>query len=252
MAKFVKQGNFGYKEVQGGERSSEYENVILTRQEYETTRQLLRNSRQTELKMDEWRQKYWNLKDTFEICKKKLENLEQRETIQEGMVAIPESALNGYKKAVRIVRDRARQQVDKAKADKYGYTLLRADKRKYKASKRSAWLITRSTPYSIKMSLDEAYAMIGCDLVEYYGFRELPVLKKNGYSSRLEERDLLDYYKRFYELKEDISRMHNEEILWALAWLNETNGKVAFEISHIAQNVATGCYEVSYWATSPM
>ena len=65
-------------------------------------------------------------------------------------VMIDIQTFHGMKKAVRIVRDRAMQQIDKAKADVHGYTLVRAVKKK------EVWSITKSTPYSIKIPFEEA------------------------------------------------------------------------------------------------
>ena len=84
-------------------------------------------------------------------------------------VMIPLAEYYGYEKAVRIVKDRAIQQVDKATADKYGYTLMRADKKRYNYEQdEKAWLITRNTPYSIKIGLEEAEYFI---IIYSYKFR---------------------------------------------------------------------------------
>lgn len=169
-----------------------------------------------------------------------LYDVESRE--QANYVCMPISDYNGYQKALRIVRDRARQQVDKAKADRYGYTLLRADFRPYTYKSPKAWLITKSTPYSIKMDLGEVQYIIGCDLRDYYGYRELP--------AHLGVLDMLDYCKRFYMDGESRIDIQNEEMLEKLAFLDECGGKLAFELSRISSNFATGTYEISYWATA--
>lgn len=260
MAKFVKQTFTGYKEVQGGYSDPECEYAIQSINEYVNDAERIEKaekearSAKHQLKKEkrEWIEKYNTLVEAYNSLKEYAEELEAKESLPEGMMAISEEELNGYKKAVRIVRDRAVQQVDKAKADEHGYTLLRADKRKYERNKGKAWLITRSTPYSIKIGLDEAFSMIERDLKEFYGLRELLVLsaENDGCVRRLSTRDLLSYYEGYFQNNNDTSDIGNKDILKSLEWMRKTNGVIAFEISRIAKNAATGCYEVSYWATA--
>jgi hypothetical protein len=188
----------------------------------------------------------------YKNLKGRLDQLEGMETLPEGMVAVSEEELNGYKKAVRIVRDRAKQQIDKAKADKNGYTLLRAEKRKYGRDKGSAWLITKGTPYSIKMDFAEASALIAQDLREFYGFIDIPAWDWKGRyeQEKLSIKEMLSYNDSYKN--GDRSGMQNEKILFYLDWLDRYRWKIIFEVSRFAQNHATGCYEVSYWALSPI
>lgn len=174
-----------------------------------------------------------------------------------GSVLIPEEEYNGLQKAVRIVRNRAKQQIDKSKADKNGYTLLRADKRQYSYKYESpAWLVTRSTPYSIKMTLDEVTFMLNRDLREFYGFLDLPLIETTDYNYKtvLKQWNIKDFFSIMgcHNPKEDRSKIGSEEVLQKLDFLDSCDWKLAFEISRIAKNAATGCYEVSYWATEPI
>ena len=260
MAKFVKQTFTGYKEVQGGYSDPECEYVIQSINEYgndaeriEKAEKEVRSAKhQFKKEIREWIQKYNTVVDAYNSLKEYAQELEEKESLPEGMVAISEEELNGYKKAVRIVRDRAVQQIDKAKADEHGYMLLRADKRKYERNTGKAWLITKSTPYSIKIGLNEAFSMIERDLKEFYGLKELLVfgIDKYGCVRRLSVKDLLNYYERYFKNGDDTSGIGNEDVVKALEWMDKTNGVMAFEISRIAKNAATGCYEVSYWATA--
>lgn len=165
------------------------------------------------------------------------------------------SDYHGYKKAVRIVRDRAIQQIDKSQADEHGYRLLRADLRQYSREQNNkGWLITRSTPYSVKMGLEDAYAMILFDLREYYGYRDIPKIEAHaGSLSKYVDFDadeILDYYKRFYVDKDTRRNISNQEMLRKLDFMDSCDGKFAFEINRIASNASAGVYEVSYWATA--
>lgn len=262
MPRFVKQTFTGYRDVPGGASDPELEYVIHSKSEYEELWRRIYKAEREEYEArqkaaansQEWKRKYDNLFEAYKSWKQRAEELESKETLPDGMVAITEKELNGYEKAVRIVRDRAKQQIDKAKADEHGYTLLRADKRQYDRKSGKAWLITMSTPYSIKMSLSEASAIVERDLKEFYGLRDLPVLEVTNYGhvKVLPISDVIEYYERFIVNEEETYRIGNEQMLTGIRWLKETNGRVAFELSRLARNAATGCYEVSYWATEPM
>ena len=252
MAKFVKQGSFGYKDAD----LWDCEFAILSKNEYIS---LSRNSdelNKTRNDLSECRRQYQLLKNAYDNLKVRVEQMERMELLPEGMVAVPEEELNGYKKAVRIVRDRAKQQIDKAKADENGYTLLRAEKRKYGHDREKAWLITKSTPYSINMDLSEASAMIAGDLSEFYGFIKIPEWKRSG-EDMLSRMDAILSVKDMLNLNEkykngDRSMMKNEKLLFYIEWLDGYQWKIIFDVTRIAQNHASGCYEVSYWALSPV
>lgn len=162
---------------------------------------------------------------------------------------------NGYLNAIRIVRDRAIQQIDRNRADKHGYTLVKAEKRAYKDEKirydRNAWVITKSTPYSLKIGLQEVSYMIERDLSEFYNYKTLPVVRSNnaGYKEHLSINGLLDYYERYYLKKMDRNSIYDEAERKALSWMDELNGIVVFNITRIGRNYGTGCFEVTYWAT---
>ena len=266
MPRFVKQTFTGYKDVPGGASDPELEYVIHGKSEYEELWRRIHKAEKEEYEArqkastnsQEWKQKYDSVYEAYKSWKQRAEELaeeiENQEAIPEGMVAITEQELNGYKKAVRIVRDRAKQQIDKAKADEHGYTLMRADKRQYDREAGKAWLITMSTPYSIKLSLSEASAIIERDLRDFYGLRDRPIVEEfdYGYRKVLSVSDLLEYYERFIVNGEETHRIGNMEMIRGIRWLMETKGRVAFELSRISRNIATGCYEVSYWATEPM
>ena len=247
MARFVKKVSFGYKDAD----LWDCEFVILTKNEYTS---LTRSSGELETaqkNLNECRRQYKQLKSAYDTLKRRVEQLEGMEILPEGMVAVSEEELNGYKKAVRIVRDRAKQQIDKATADKNGYTMLRAEKRRYGRDKGSAWLMTKSTPYSIKTDFSEASAMITRDLAEFYGLVTIP--KYKGIYDQEEKLSVKEMLRLNDDYKNgDRSGMQNEKILYYLDWLDGYRWRIIFDIARFSQNHATGCYEVSYWALSPV
>ena len=247
MARFVKKGSFGYKDAD----LWDCEFVILTKNEYTS---LTRSSGELETaqkNLNECRRQYKQLKSAYDTLKRRVEQLEGMKILPEGMVSVSEEELNGYKKAVRIVRDRAKQQIDKATADKNGYTMLRAEKRRYGRDKGSAWLMTKSTPYSIKTDFSEASAMITRDLAEFYGLVTIP--KYKGIYDQEEKLSVKEMLRLNDDYKNgDRSGMQNEKILYYLDWLDGYRWRIIFDIARFSQNHATGCYEVSYWALSPV
>lgn len=179
-------------------------------------------------------------------------------------VKISKEEYNGYENSIRIIRDRAKQQVDKAKTDEHGYTLLRADYKTYNYSRKSekAWLVTKSTPHSIKIPLSTAKTLLKRDLEEFYRYVDYPVLEyDNGYGPVTKKLTASEIIKA-HEQSNDEEYMEKYP-----DWLCENSDfgrnikqffdrvggtDVAFEMSKISCNYAQGVYEVSYWATEPI
>jgi len=161
---------------------------------------------------------------------------------------------HGFQKALRIVRERALQQIDKGQADKHGYTLLRAEEGRYSYDYDSpAWLITMRSPYSIKIPLKEVSFLIKKDLTDFYGFVELPMIydRETEKYTRLNIKDYFSFVS-FHAPSDDFSSIIDSHIIQLLNFLNSCDWKFAFKIRRLVRNAATGCYEVSYWATDPM
>lgn len=176
---------------------------------------------------------------------------------------------NGLKKAVRIVNDRALQQIDKSKADEYGFRLLRAGKSYNREAKGMMYLVTKETPYSIKMRLDEAWALIETTLRElYYWLDEFDLndfapspeeYKSSSYIDnqrigRLYDSDIPKIIKQ-WENKDDRSReflLDNSKKGRAIKNLWSKRNDFIVGIAKVSANQAQGVYEVSYWCTKPI
>lgn len=165
-------------------------------------------------------------------------------------VMITKSEFYGYEKALRIVRDRALQEIEKSEADEHGYRFLRADKRSFNYAQKElkAWLITKSTPYSIKMSPDDALAIIENDLHDFYNFRDLPTYEEGLTPMKLSSEELLRLRKMYFEEGYD-PEGQLPETEYFINFIFENNGTVIFDISKLSGNLSSGCYEVTYWAT---
>lgn len=173
---------------------------------------------------------------------------------------IPVKEYNGLINALRIVRDRALQQVDKAKADEHGYTTLRAEYRKYiPGQEYKGWLITKSTPHSINIPLEAAHELILRDLQDFYSFTGIPTLRfcRNGIKEErvLEAGNILKAVSQLTNPScqdQEYFLEHTEYGHAVYLYLSEYQFSISFELSKIACNYSQGVYEVSYWATTPV
>ena len=169
---------------------------------------------------------------------------------------VPIAEYNGLQKALRIVRERGKQQIDREKADDNGYTLIRAERRIYDYESRVKGVyITRSTPYSIKIGLGTASFLIENDLKTFYKYVELPTFERENSFNHKESsfyapKDVLKDYDDYFIRCKGTENIKNEWIIQRINFLRENNeGKIAFEIAKLSKNHAQGVYEVSYWAT---
>ena len=182
-------------------------------------------------------------------------------------VEIDVEEYNGLLVALDMVHRRALQQIDKSLADEHGYTLLRADEKMNKQAKRPQWLITKTTPYSIKISPEQAKSLIEKDLRDYYsyGFPVLTFLcrRRDGEKPALTKKRI----KNIGEIYEHWSVMHSsqretDESLYEWAgyndksyivplrqWLKSNNYTFTYDICKLSCNYAQGKYEVSYWGS---
>ena len=191
-----------------------------------------------------------------EFFKKENEKYKKSTENEADSVMLPISEYHGYINALRIIKDRGIQQIDKSQVDENGYRLLRADKKRYyevENQKIDTYLITRATPYSINIALKEVAFLIKQDLILYYGFI-------NDRTYTYEFNDLVmkeevtdrDILVRIPTIREKVER--NEELILdenALQeWYIKSQDETAFCISKISANYAQGIYEVSYFSTT--
>lgn len=179
-------------------------------------------------------------------------------------IMLPINEYNGLKKAVRIVNDRALQQIDKSKADKYGFRVLRAGKSFYKPGNGMVYLVTKETPYSIKIRLDEAWALIENKLREIHYWVDEFDLKDfipEDYDSdymdvtcALYDSDypkiIKNWENREYRAREYL--LDNSKKGRAVKNLMVKHSGMIISIAKVSANQAQGVYEVSYWCTQPI
>ena len=174
-------------------------------------------------------------------------------------VLVPINEFNGLKKAVRIVNDRALQQIDKSKTDEHGFRLLRADLKRYQhGSDGRLWLITKETPYSSKMAVDEASALIENKLRELYWWVDEVNLQNftddrlDVWRTRLTSEDLGTAREQWHdaERREQYNFLiENSERGRAVYQCFCKHNAMILEVSKLSVNYAQGLYEVTYWAT---
>lgn len=180
-------------------------------------------------------------------------------------VLVAKNEFNGLKKAVRIVNDRALQQIDKSKADENGFRILRAGKSFFREGKGNVYLVTKETPYSIKISLGEAWAIIENTLRENYCWVDefdLEDFIPEDYEDNEYRPGSIRFYDTDYpkmikawENKESREReflCENSKKGRAMKNLMKAHRGMIISIAKVSANQAQGVYEVSYWCTQPI
>lgn len=182
-------------------------------------------------------------------------------------IVLPITEYHGLRKAVRIVSDRAFQQIEKSKADPYGFRVLRAGKAYYREGRGMVYLVTKETPFSIRMRLDEAWALIEARLREiYYWTDELdleafapPEEAESRYDTLASSSLHASDYPKIVEAWDDRKKKARE---WLVenskrgraikAAVERYEGMLIIGIAKVSACQAQGVYEVSYWCTQPL
>lgn len=175
-------------------------------------------------------------------------------------IMIPMNEYNGLKKALRIINDRALQQIDKSKADEDGFRILRAGKSFYHEGRGQVYLVTKETPYSIKMELGDAWAIIEHTLRNKYEW--LDQFNLEDYAPDIDDSSSLRIsdsdYPALIKAWEDPQKrkldylVSNSRKGKALKNLMNEHSAMIISIAKVAANQAQGVYEVSYWCTQPI
>lgn len=176
------------------------------------------------------------------------------------LVLINKKELNGLKNSLRIVRNKSLQQVDKAKADSHGYTLKYCEKRKIDSDyDECSYYITKDTPHSIKIPIEDASELIKRDLIDFYNYIEFPEFVSNSginYRKRLTNREIIlaniqmqskDYAERDFVL-DNSSWGRNVKKFFS----NIANKNFIFDITKFTADYGKGTYQVSYLSTGPI
>ena len=200
----------------------------------------------------------WNsLIDEYQLLQVQLQRQKNAdETAQ--IIRIPIEEYHGYQNCLRILRDRALQQIDKAQADKYGYTLKYADRRMYDRAYPNlrAYFITKVTPISLKVDFETAFFLIRKDLQAFYNYVKLPSFAVTPTAPKvpLTARELLlatqQKEDQFYSY--DFYVDNSDKGRQIKAFLDGDERPIIFEMIKVGSNIGQGVYEVSYWATGPI
>ena len=191
-----------------------------------------------------------------EFFKKENEKYKKSTENEADSVMLPISEYHGYINALRIIKDRGIQQIDKSQVDENGYRLLRADKKRYyevENQKIDTYLITRATPYGINISLKEVALFIKQDLILNYGFVNNRTYAYEFSGRMIDEevtdRDILVRIPTIIEKAERNEELISDENA-LFEWYLENQNRTGFSINRISANYAQGIYEVSYFATA--
>lgn len=198
----------------------------------------------------------WNeLIDEYNLLQGQLERLKNEDSQKEGYITIPTAEFHGLQSALRIIRDRSLQQIDKTTADKHGFSLKYADWRPYDRTypDNKAYLITKTTPYSLKIDLETVSFLVMKDLKAFYNFKDLPFfqLSPTDQAVQLSHKELLQAVAE----KNDPSHAYDWYVVNAekgrqiKAFLDGDDRPITFEVVRVGSNHGQGVYEVTYWAT---
>lgn len=171
------------------------------------------------------------------------------------VVQIRREEYNGFKKMLRIIRDRGLQQIEKA--DSHGYTAKYVDERIYDRSKPDikAYYIIKTTPISLKIDLLTAFTLLKNDLQEFYAFMdEQSFISSDGLEKKIKIIDLLEAFKKKSESNYDRDYyISNSEYGRKLKEIVDNSPEaISFGPIKLSANMGQGVYEVTYWSTLPI
>lgn len=151
---------------------------------------------------------------------------------------------NGLQKALRLVRERALQEVKKSTVDKHGYKLLNMSRQRYENTRYAHWVVKMASPYSIKIDINGVYEIILMDLKEHYGYERFPFESGNEIFYELELLERVEAYALRKAAGRVIEEMDPLEQL-----IEKREGRIVFGLKNIKPNYGSGVYEVEFLAT---
>lgn len=170
------------------------------------------------------------------------------------MISIPKTEYNGLQKCLRIVKDRALQQVEKSKVDEHGYCPKSVKRRKYSQEiAKEALYVTYITPHSIKIPYDDAIDLIKFDLEKFYNYIDIPQIKDDkGIKHQITKAQFFKIVDQLQDpewQKRDFLLTNSPFGRRIKEWFSGkiTDG-VAFDFAELTANYAKGVYEASFWA----
>lgn len=199
---------------------------------------------------------YNELLGKYENAKSERDSVEEKRKTagtqnDDEMITISKIDFNGYENALRILHDRALQEIDKSKADEHGYRLLRGDNRAIKGhSDHYLWLVTKATPHSLQIPPATAKFLIQQDLMHFYNMRELKYHVTDKVLVTYSLSDIANAVKQWGNIDEkNYLLKNNEDGERLLDEFRSCNGQIILKLDKIAANQSEGVYEVTYWAT---
>lgn len=197
-----------------------------------------------------------NLMRQYAHVKKRYEMLRSAQPDFDGeTVTIPLTQYNGFLNGLRIIHDRALQQIDRQSADQHGYTLKYADLRAYDRAfpNYKAYLIVKQTPISLKINLEAASFIMIQSLTKYYNYIDISKVStaSNPEVLKISVHDLLkaQEQKRDSNYRYDFYVENSNDGRKIKEYLDGCPDSIIFEVAKISSNIGQGVYEISYWAT---
>ena len=238
MAEYVKKTPFGYKEVQGGYSSSEWEYAIVSRKEYSNQETELRVAKSEKSEAEEKAKKdvdRANSEAKREINEAYKAADEQVEKIKQELVAA--NAEIEYQRGLnenlmRINRERANADRKlKPKKEHTGYVVCSSSEKDYtfrinkKNHKIVLWETVLQSPYPIDFTEEQARKQIIEELFEkdYNGQFFISKIGINagysgGFAAMIEDKEWAESYKQYNVMLERKLRMNFRLGYWEIAF----------------------------------
>lgn len=157
------------------------------------------------------------------------------------VVEIPVQVYHGLLKAEEIVRRRACQQVKKSEVDDHGYKFLSAEKKYVKDKKAYCWKITKLTPYSIDIGIEEVKGIVLNDLRSFYNYYKDAMFVDDLLKCKTDE-------ERLQKIDSEFTKYARDGLTKAYNWMQTHGDRVLYELSRIRYNYQLGLFEITYLA----
>lgn len=238
MAEYVKKTPFGYKEVQGGYSSPEWEYAILTRKEYNNQEIELRVAKAGKSEAEEKAQKEVNranaeakrdINEAYKAAAEQVEEVKRELAVANDEISY-QRRLN--ENLLRINRERANADRKlKPKKEHTGYVVCSSSEKDYtfrinrKNHKIVLWETVLQSPYTIDFTEEQARKQIIDELFVKDENGQFFISKigitagySNGYAAMIEDNEWSKIHKKYNVMLERKLRMNFRLGYWEIAF----------------------------------
>lgn len=151
-------------------------------------------------------------------------------------VLIPMNEYNGLQKALRMVKEYGKQQIDQSDYDEHGYQIRRASIVKYPGTSEKVYLVEKRTSYLVKYPDTDILELVIQDLRQFY---HMP----NWDEFNISKEDFIVEYYRY--LSGETTTLDQKTV----EMIEKFGRTIVLDIRDLKWNFERGFYEISYYAT---